>query len=40
MSNRTPLLDRIRVPADLRALGESELPQVADELRTELVDAV
>ncbi|HMK68422.1 MAG TPA: 1-deoxy-D-xylulose-5-phosphate synthase, partial [Stellaceae bacterium] len=40
MSNRTPLLDRIRVPADLRALPESDLSQVADELRQELVDAV
>jgi 1-deoxy-D-xylulose-5-phosphate synthase len=40
ISNRTPLLDRIRVPADLRALEESDLPQVAEELRTELVDAV
>ena len=40
ISNRTPLLDRIRVPADLRALEERDLPQVADELRRELVDAV
>ncbi|HTS94970.1 MAG TPA: 1-deoxy-D-xylulose-5-phosphate synthase N-terminal domain-containing protein, partial [Stellaceae bacterium] len=40
MSNRTPLLDRIKVPADLRALAESDLAQVADELRLELVDAV
>ncbi|HTS93271.1 MAG TPA: 1-deoxy-D-xylulose-5-phosphate synthase N-terminal domain-containing protein, partial [Stellaceae bacterium] len=40
ISNRTPLLDRIKVPADLRALAESDLAQVADELRLELVDAV
>ncbi|HVM79257.1 MAG TPA: 1-deoxy-D-xylulose-5-phosphate synthase N-terminal domain-containing protein, partial [Stellaceae bacterium] len=40
ISNRTPLLDRIRVPADLRGLPESDLAQVADELRQELVDAV
>jgi 1-deoxy-D-xylulose-5-phosphate synthase len=38
--SKTPLLDQIKVPADLRAHGESELPQVADELRHELIDAV
>ena len=36
----TPLLDRIRTPADLRGFKESELRQVADELRTDLIDAV
>jgi len=36
----TPLLDRIRYPADLRLLPESELRQVADELRHELIEAV
>ncbi|MEO3998434.1 1-deoxy-D-xylulose-5-phosphate synthase [Mesorhizobium sp. CAU 1732] len=36
----TPLLDRVKYPADLRALSESELPQLASELRTELIDAV
>jgi 1-deoxy-D-xylulose-5-phosphate synthase len=40
ISNRTPLLDRIDVPADLRRLPEEDLRQVADELRTELIDAV
>ena len=40
ISNRTPLLDRINVPADLRLLPESDLRQVADELRAELIDAV
>src|SRR6201987_2639338 len=40
ISNRTPLLDRINVPADLRQLPESDLKQVADELRAELIDAV
>jgi 1-deoxy-D-xylulose-5-phosphate synthase len=39
-SPKTPLLDRIRIPADLRALPESDLKQVADELRAELIDAV
>ncbi|MCO5083231.1 MAG: 1-deoxy-D-xylulose-5-phosphate synthase [Rhizobiaceae bacterium] len=36
----TPLLDRVRIPADLRALKESELPQLAAELRAEMIDAV
>jgi 1-deoxy-D-xylulose-5-phosphate synthase len=40
ISNRTPLLDQIDIPADLRRLPESELRQLADELRTELIDAV
>lgn len=39
-NSKTPLLDRINVPADLRAIPESDLPQVAAELRTELIDAV
>ncbi|MCG6116476.1 MAG: thiamine pyrophosphate-dependent enzyme, partial [Mesorhizobium sp.] len=37
---RTPLLDGIASPADLRALPESALTQVADEVRRDLVDAV
>jgi 1-deoxy-D-xylulose-5-phosphate synthase len=36
----TPLLDAIKVPADLRRLSESDLPQLAQELRAELIDAV
>jgi 1-deoxy-D-xylulose-5-phosphate synthase len=36
----TPLLDRARIPADLRLLPEGELPQLAAELRSELIDAV
>jgi 1-deoxy-D-xylulose-5-phosphate synthase len=36
----TPLLDRVNEPADLRKLPESDLRQLADELRRELVDAV
>ena len=35
-----PLLDKIQVPADLRRLDKSHLRTVADELRTELVNAV
>jgi 1-deoxy-D-xylulose-5-phosphate synthase len=38
--SKTPLLDRINTPADLRKLSESQLRQVADELRTETIDAV
>ncbi|TIT50996.1 MAG: 1-deoxy-D-xylulose-5-phosphate synthase, partial [Mesorhizobium sp.] len=36
----TPLLDKVRIPADLRTLDEGDLPQLASELRTELIDAV
>jgi 1-deoxy-D-xylulose-5-phosphate synthase len=36
----TPLLDQINSPADLRKLGESDLAQVADELRAETISAV
>jgi len=39
-SPKTPLLDTVRFPADLRALSESDLPQLASELRTEMIDAV
>ncbi|NGM38401.1 1-deoxy-D-xylulose-5-phosphate synthase, partial [Methylobacterium sp. DB0501] len=35
-----PLLDRVRVPADLRQLPESDLAQLAAELRAETIDAV
>jgi 1-deoxy-D-xylulose-5-phosphate synthase len=36
----TPLLDTIQNPADLRALPDAALRQVADELRLETIDAV
>jgi len=36
----TPLLDTVAVPADLRALSDEQLPQLAEELRAELIDAV
>lgn len=36
----TPLLDKINLPADLRALAEKRLPQLAEELRAEVIDAV
>ncbi len=38
--SKTPLLDEIRIPADLRKLDVRQLRQVADELRTEVIDAV
>ncbi|MBN9246149.1 MAG: 1-deoxy-D-xylulose-5-phosphate synthase, partial [Hyphomicrobium sp.] len=38
--SKTPLLDAVDTPADLRQLSESELPQLAAELRAELIDAV
>ena len=36
----TPLLDRIAYPSDLRSLPASDLRQVADELRSEVISAV
>jgi len=39
-SPSTPLLDKVRIPEDLRKLSEAELPQLAAELREELIDAV
>jgi 1-deoxy-D-xylulose-5-phosphate synthase len=38
--SKTPLLDQIITPADLRRLDERQLRQVADELRQETIDAV
>lgn len=40
MSLETPLLDTVKVPADLRELEEAQLKQLADELRAETIDAV
>ena len=37
---RTPILDRVRLPADLKALTDRELRQLADELRAETISAV
>jgi len=36
----TPLLDRVRIPADLRNFSPEQLRQLADELRAETIDAV
>jgi len=38
--SKTPLLDTINVPDDLRRLDVGKLGQLADELRTETIDAV
>jgi 1-deoxy-D-xylulose-5-phosphate synthase len=35
-----PLLDKVRIPADLRALPESDMKQLAAELRQEVIEAV
>nr|MCU0953928.1 thiamine pyrophosphate-dependent enzyme [Hyphomicrobium sp.] len=35
-----PLLDKVRVPADLRALPESDMKALAEELRREVIEAV
>ena len=37
---KTPLLDRVRIPADLRNFSPEQLRQLADELRAETIDAV
>jgi 1-deoxy-D-xylulose-5-phosphate synthase len=37
---KTPLLDQVNIPADLRKLPKSALRQFADELRTDLIDIV
>jgi 1-deoxy-D-xylulose-5-phosphate synthase len=36
----TPLLDKITIPADLRRIVETDLRQVAAEVRAEMIDAV
>ena len=38
--SQTPLLDRVATPENLRALPETDLPQLAAELRQETIDAV
>ena len=38
--SKTPLLDAVRDPSDLHELSDEQLPQLADELRRETVDAV
>ena len=38
--SKTPLLDKVHVPADTRDFSREQLKQLADELRTEVIDAV
>ena len=40
MSIKTPYLDRIERPGDLRAMSKRELKTLADELRAETIDVV
>jgi 1-deoxy-D-xylulose-5-phosphate synthase len=40
MPPRTPLLDRVKIPADLRNFSADQLKQLADELRAETIDTV
>ena len=37
---KTPILDRVTIPADLKVLSDRELKQLADELRAETISAV
>ena len=39
-ASKTPLLDLVKTPADLRRLDSRQLHQLADELRQETIDAV
>ncbi len=36
--SKTPLLDKVKTPEDLRQLPESDLRQLADELRLETIE--
>jgi 1-deoxy-D-xylulose-5-phosphate synthase len=40
VQSKTPLLDLVNTPSDLRKLEEGQLRQLADELRQETIDAV
>jgi 1-deoxy-D-xylulose-5-phosphate synthase len=37
---KTPLLDQVNVPSDMKGLSDAELSQLADELRAETISAV
>ena len=39
-SLKTPLLDRVKIPADMRNLSNEQLKQLADEVRAETIHAV
>ena len=38
--SKTPLLDTVQTPADMKGFSREQLKQLADELRTEVIDAV
>jgi 1-deoxy-D-xylulose-5-phosphate synthase len=40
MPPRTPLLDRVKIPSDMRNLSGDQLKQLAEELRAETIDTV
>ena len=40
MTSKTPILDQVSLPHDLRGLDESELNQLANEVRQEMIDVV
>ncbi|NIZ03715.1 1-deoxy-D-xylulose-5-phosphate synthase [Thalassospira lucentensis] len=39
-TSKTPLLDTVKTPEDLRALQPAQMKQIADELRAEVIDTV
>ena len=39
-TSTTPLLDKVHLPEDLRGIDDKDLPQLAAELREEMIDAV
>ena len=39
-NSKSPLLDKITLPSDLRSLDESALRQLANELRSDTIDSV
>jgi 1-deoxy-D-xylulose-5-phosphate synthase len=40
MTTKTPMLDEISIPADLKGRSKTDLKQIADELRAETINAV
>ena len=40
MAHETPLLDKVKTPADMKGLNKAELRQLADELRAETIEVV
>src|SRR5215203_168882 len=40
MKSETPLLDTVKSPADLRALADADLPQLAAEVRSDMIESV